>query len=129
MPQVFTRTVVGAPVGEVWALLRDFAATGSWHPTPPPCEIETGRPTGSGASWSSRSRAITGRPLVSLDDHHRAIAFTFGDNVAGLRVRRYVSTMAARPITFSNHAYVEWSSQFDRDEVDEADRDKVITQV
>jgi hypothetical protein len=70
--------------------------------------------------------------LVSLDDHHRAIAFTFGDNAAGLRVRRYVSTMAARPITFSNHAYVEWSSQFDRDEADEADEadeDKVITQV
>ena len=64
--------------------------------------------------------------MVSLDDQHRAIAFTFGDNAAGLRVRRYVSTMAARPITLSNHAYVEWSSQFD---CDEADEDKVITQV
>jgi Polyketide cyclase / dehydrase and lipid transport len=42
MPQVFTSTVVGAPVGEVWALLRDFAAIGSWHPAPPPCEIEDG---------------------------------------------------------------------------------------
>jgi len=70
--------------------------------------------------------------LVSLDDQHRAIAFTFGDNAAGLRVRRYVSMMAARPITLSNHAYVEWSSQFDcdeADEADEADEDKVITQV
>ena len=56
--------------------------------------------------------------MVSLDDHHRAIAFTFGDNGAGLRVRRYVSTMAARPITFSNHAYVEWSSQFDLSSAD-----------
>ena len=34
--------------------------------------------------------------------------------------------MVARPITLSNHAYVEWSSQFD---CDEADEDKVITQV
>ena len=42
MPQVFTSTVVGAPVGEVWALLRDFAAIGSWHPALPPCEIEDG---------------------------------------------------------------------------------------
>jgi len=67
--------------------------------------------------------------LVSLDDQHRGHRVTFGDNAAGLRVRRYVSTMAARPITFSNHAYVEWSSQFDRDEADEADEDKVITQV
>ena len=37
--------------------------------------------------------------------------------------------MAAGPITLSNHAYVEWSSQFDCDEADEADEAKVITQV
>ena len=42
MPRVFTSTVVGAPVGEVWTLLRDFAAIGSWHPALPPCEIEDG---------------------------------------------------------------------------------------
>ena len=28
MPQVHTSTVVGVPVGEVWALLRDFGAIG-----------------------------------------------------------------------------------------------------
>ena len=46
MPQVFTSTVVGAPVGEVWALLRDFAAIGRWHPALPPAEDRgwTGRP-------------------------------------------------------------------------------------
>ena len=26
MPQVFTSAVAGAPAGEVWALLRDFAS-------------------------------------------------------------------------------------------------------
>jgi len=34
--------------------------------------------------------------------------------------------MAARPITLSKKAYIEWWSQFD---CDEADEDKVITQV
>ena len=28
MPQIVTSTVVATPVGEVWALLRDFAAIG-----------------------------------------------------------------------------------------------------
>jgi len=37
MPQVFTSTVVGAPVAEVWALLRDFSAIGDWHPALPQC--------------------------------------------------------------------------------------------
>ena len=42
MPQVTESTVVGGPVGEVWALLRDFAAIGDWHPALPPAEIEDG---------------------------------------------------------------------------------------
>ncbi len=129
MPQVFTSTVVGAPVGEVWALLRDFAAIGSWHPALPPCEIEDGPADRVGCVRVFPLAGDHRETLVSLDDQHRAIAFTFGDNAAGLRVRRYVSMMAARPITLSNHAYIEWSSQFDCDEADEADEDKVITQV
>jgi len=110
-------------------LLRDFAAIGSWHPALPPCEIEDGPADRVGCVRVFPLAGDHREILVSLDDQQRAIAFTFGDNAAGLRVRRYVSKMAARPITFSNHAYVEWSSQFDRDEADEADEDKVITQV
>ncbi len=63
---------------------------------------------------------------VSLDDQHHAMAFTIGDNATGLRARTYLSTIAARPITLSNHTYVEWYSRFACDEVDE---DKMITQV
>jgi hypothetical protein len=66
------------------------------------------------------------RPLVSLDDQNRTIAFTFGDNAAGLRVRDYISTMTARPVTLGNRTYVEWSSRFD---CDESDQDKIITQI
>jgi hypothetical protein len=54
------------------------------------------------------------------------MAFTFVDNAAGLRARRYLSTISARPITSGNHTYVEWISRFDCDETDEGD---VITQV
>ncbi len=126
MPQVFTSTVVAAPVGEARALLRDFAAIGSWHPALPPCEIEDGPADRVGCV---RVFALAGdhrETLVSLGDQHRAIAFTFGDNAAGLRARRYLSTIVTRPITLSNQTYVEWSSRFDCDEVDE---DKMITQV
>ena len=42
MPQIVTSIVVASPAGEVWALLRDFAAIGDWHPALPPCEIEGG---------------------------------------------------------------------------------------
>jgi hypothetical protein len=83
MPQVFTSTVVGAPVGEVWALLRDFAAIGSWHPALPPCEIEDGPADRVGCVRVFPLAGDHRETLVSLDDQHRAIAFTFGDNAAG----------------------------------------------
>src|SRR2546421_6574018 len=126
MPQVFTSTVVGAPVGEVWALLRDFAAIGSWHSVLPPCEIEGGPADRVGCVRVFPLAGGHRETLVSLDDERRAIAFTFGDNAAGLRVRRYLSTMSARPVTSGNHTYIEWVS---RSDCDESDEDAMITQV
>jgi hypothetical protein len=85
MPQVFTSTVVGAPVGEVWALLRDFAAIGSWHPALPPCEIEGGPADRVGCVRVFPMASGHRETLVSLDDERRAIAFSLADNAAGLR--------------------------------------------
>ena len=62
MPQITESTMVGAPVGEVWTLLRDFAAIGDWHPALPSAEIEDGPPTALAACVSSRRPAVTGRP-------------------------------------------------------------------
>lgn len=119
MPEVFTSTIVGAPAGEVWALLRDFASIGDWHPALPPCEIENGPADRVG---SVRVYPLAGghrETLVSLDDRHRKITFTFADHAAGLPVRNYLSTRTVRPVTIGNHAYVEWLSRFDCDEPDE----------
>jgi polyketide cyclase/dehydrase/lipid transport protein len=126
MPEVFTSAMVGAPAGEVWALLRDFASIGDWHPALSPCEIENGPADRVG---SVRVYPLAGghrETLVGLDDRKRTIAFTFADHAAGLPVRNYLSTMTVRPVTIGNHAYVEWSSRFDCDEPDE---DKAAAQI
>jgi hypothetical protein len=118
--------VVSAPVGEVWALLRDFAAIADWHPALPPCEIEGGPADRVGCVRVFPLAGGHRETLVRLDDERRAIAFTFDDNAAGLRVRRYLSAMTARPVTLSDHTYIEWVSRFD---CDESDEDAMITQV
>ena len=126
MPEITESTVVGAPVGEVWTLLRDFAAIGDWHPALPPAEIEDGPADRVGCvrvyPLASGHREI----LVALDDQQRRIAFTFADHAAGLPVRSYTSMMTVRPVTVAGYTYVEWSSRFD---CDEADEDKVTAQV
>jgi hypothetical protein len=126
MPQVTESTVVGGPVGAVWALLRDFAAIGNWQPALPPAEIEDGPADRVG---SVRVFPLAGghrETLTGLDDQRRRIAFTFADHAAGLPVRSYTSTLTARPVTLSSQTYVEWSSRFD---CDEADEDKAIAAI
>ena len=119
MPQVTESTIVGAPVSEVWTLLRDFGAIGDWHPALPPAEIEEGPADRVG---SARVFPLAGghrETLVALDDQQRRIAFTFADHAAGLPVRSYTSMITVRPVTIGDHTYVEWSSRFDCDEADE----------
>jgi hypothetical protein len=125
MPQIVTSTVVASPVSEVWALLRDFAAIGDWHPALPPCEIQDGPADRVGCVRVFPLAGGHRETLTGLDDQQRIIVFAFGDN-AGLPVRSYMSMMTARPVTLSGQAYVEWSSRFD---CDEADEDKVIAAV
>jgi hypothetical protein len=125
MPQIVTSTVVASPAGEVWALLRDFAAIGDWHPALPPCEIQEGPADRVGCVRVFPLAGGHRETLTRLDDQQRIIEFTFGDN-AGLPVRSYMSTMTAQPVTLNDQTYVEWSSRFD---CDEADEDKVIAAV
>jgi NADPH:quinone reductase len=124
MPQIHTSAVVGAPVGEVWALLRD--AIGDWHPVLPPCRIEDGPADRVGCTRVFPMAGNHRECLVSLDDYGRTIAFSFADGAGGLAVRNYLSTITVRPVTNGNQAYVEWCSRFDCDAPDE---DKVIPQI
>jgi hypothetical protein len=126
MPQITESTIVGGQVGEVWALLRDFAAISDWHPALPPCQIEDGPADRVGCVRVYPLAGGHRETLVALDDQNRRIAFTFADHAAGLPVRSYTSTITARPVSVTGHTYVEWSSRFD---CDEADEDKVLTQV
>jgi hypothetical protein len=92
----------------------------------PPCEIENGPADRVGCTRVFPLAGGHRETLASLDDRRRTLAFTFADNAGGLPVRQYRSQLTARPVTVSNHTYVEWSSEFDCDEADTA---KVVAQV
>lgn len=120
MPTVVTSTVLDAPAEEVWALLRDFAAIGSWHPYLPPPTIEDGPADRVGAV---RAFGDHRERLVALDDLDRSTRFAFVDS-GGLPVRDYVSALRVLPA--SGGSLVEWTAVFD---CDEADEPKVTAQV
>src|SRR5690349_13679072 len=77
MTTIVTSTILDAPAEEVWLLLRDFSAIGSWHPFLPPPTIEDGPADRVGAVrvfGDHRER------LVALDDLRRSTRFAFEDS-------------------------------------------------
>ena len=120
MPTITSSAVLDAPAEQVWSLLRDFGAIGSWHPFLPPPSIEDGPADRVGAVrvfGDHRER------LVALDDLERRTLFAFEDS-GGLPVRDYVSSLRVRPA--ADGSLVEWSASFD---CDAADEPKVVAQV
>jgi hypothetical protein len=118
--------MVGSPASEVWSMMRDFAAIGDWPPALRPWLIED---EPAGRVGCVRVVPLAGdrrETLTGLDDQQRRITFTVADIAAGLPGCGYISRITARPVTVTDHTYVERSLQFD---CDEADEDKVITQV
>ena len=76
MPQITDSTVVGGPVGEVWALLRDFAAIGDWHRRCRRPRSRMGRVNRVGSVRVFPLTAGHRETLTGLDDQRRRIAFT-----------------------------------------------------
>jgi len=125
MPRIVTSTVLDASADEVWELLRDFSAIGSWHPYLPEAKIEAGDP-------GDRVGAVRVFPaagghrerLVALDDAARSTRYAFEDS-AGLAVRDYVSGLRVTSAS-ETMSLVEWTAEFDCDATDEPE---VISQV
>lgn len=123
MPTIVTSAVLDAPPDRVWALLRDFAAIGSWHPVLPPVEIEDGPADRIGAVRVFPAAAGHRERLVALDDRARTTSYVFEDT-AGLPVRDYVSGF--RVTAAGDRTLIEWHATFD---CDAADEDKITSQV
>jgi hypothetical protein len=59
MTKVFVSAVIDAPIGEVWAKMRDFNGLPDWHPRFSRSHIEGGcAATPSAASATSTSSAV-----------------------------------------------------------------------
>jgi polyketide cyclase/dehydrase/lipid transport protein len=128
MPTITDRAVLDAPTVQVWALLRDFAAIGEWHPFLPPVQIENGPADRVGATRVFPQLGGHRETLVALDDLTWTASWRFDDS-GGLPVRDYVSTLRVIPLG-DERVVVDWSARFDCDADDEpAVRTQILDQV
>jgi NADPH:quinone reductase-like Zn-dependent oxidoreductase len=106
-------TVVDAPIGAVWNLLRDFNGHDRWHPIVAESAIEDGRAAdeiGCVRRFRLRQGGWLREQLLKLSD--RDHSFTYCILEAPLPLYDYVATVRLKPVTDGGGTFWEWRSSF-----------------
>ena len=114
MARAHRTAVIHAPIEKVWALVRDFNALPSWHPSIARSQIEDGRASdsiGCIRSFYLQDGGHLREQLLALSDlDHR---FTYSILASPLPVKNYVATFSLTRITVGAETLAEWVADFD----------------
>ena len=113
MDTVCESTVIDAPVGAVWALLRDFNSHDRWHPAIASSRIEDGltsQTVGGVRYFSLTDGSILREQLIACSDRDMSLRYCLLDSP--LPLMGYVAEMRLRPVTDGDRTLLEWSSTF-----------------
>ena len=113
MVQVRQSTVIDAPIGEVWSILRDFNGHDRWHPAIAASEIDGGEPTdavGSVRHFRLADGSEFREQLLALSDKECRLSYCLLE--APLPLMGYVASIRLKPVTDGNATFWEWRSEF-----------------
>lgn len=114
MAEVYVSSVIAAPAGAVWQVVRDFNALPQWAPFVAESRIEQNmRPDQVGCIRSFRLKdggKIRER-LLALSDFDMSCTYSILESPMG--VENYVATLALIPITDGNATLATWKANFD----------------
>lgn len=113
MAKVFVSTVIGAPIGQVWPVVRDFNGLASWTPFVSESRIEMGAVAdqiGCIRNFTLKDGARLREKLLALSDYDFSMSYSILESPMG--VEDYVATLALKPVTDGNRTYAEWSAEF-----------------
>ena len=120
--RAYYSTILDAPPGLVWALIRDFNALPSWHPGILRSEIEDGRaPDSVGCirSFHLVDGAHIREKLLCLDD--QAMSFSYDFQTSPIPAQNYVATVRLSRVTKGERCFAEWWAEYDCDPGREAE--------
>ncbi len=115
-------TILDAPAGLVWALVRDFNALPAWHPSIERSEIEEGRSAdsvGCVRSFRLSDGAHIREKLLSLCD--QTMSFTYDFQTSPIPARNYKATLRLTKETKGDRTFAEWWATYDCDPGKEAE--------
>ena len=114
MARVYTSSVIPASVENVWQRIRDFNALAKWHPRIRESRIENAEPSdkvGCIRNFQLQSGDTIREQLLGLSDYDMFCTYSILESPMPLS--NYVATIRLTKITENNHAFAEWSAEFD----------------
>jgi Polyketide cyclase / dehydrase and lipid transport len=116
MAKSYYSTLIDKPVGEVWAVARDFNGLATWNAEMvPTSEIEDGRAgdqVGAIRNFSLANGPNLREQLVAHSDRDRSYTYNFQKHPFE-GVENYVATIHFLPVVDGNQTFVEWWTEFD----------------
>jgi NADPH:quinone reductase len=113
MVRLCCSTIIAAPVGRAWAVLRDFNGHDRWHPAVERSEIEQEEPSdkiGCVRKFRLRDGAVLREQLLSLSDRDHSFRYFLVE--APVPLHDYVAEMRLCPVTSDAATYCEWRARF-----------------
>ena len=114
MIKVTRSTVIDAPIGAVWAILRDFNSHAGWHPAIGASRIEAGRSAdeiGCVRDFRLADGGALREQLLSLSDRDHTLSYCILD--APMPLEGYVASIRLKPVTDGDRTFWSWESRFD----------------
>jgi NADPH:quinone reductase len=106
-------TIVDAPIGQVWAILRDFNGHDKWHPVVAMSTIEDGAPSdlvGAVRDFQLADGSRIREQLLSLNDHDHSFEYCILDSP--LPLFGYVASVRLKSVTDGDQTFWEWRARF-----------------
>ena len=115
MGRCYNSIVIEAPAEKVWSTIQDF------HNLDWGSEVITqvDNPTGKSGNEVGAKRVLNGvfhETLTAFDADAMTFSYSIDDGpepVASNMVSNYVGTVRIRPVTNSNHTFIEWESTYE----------------
>jgi hypothetical protein len=114
LPKVYISSVLNAPAGQVWSVIRDFNALPNWTPFVAESRIEQNQPSDKIGCIRNLLLKDGGRVrerLLALSDFDLSCTYEILEGPMG--VTNYVATLKLSPVTDGNRCFAGWSAEFD----------------
>ncbi len=128
MVKVDMSTIVNAPIGRVWTVLRDFNGHDSWHPAIAESHMESGRSSdtvGAVRNFRLKDGSVLREQLLELSDPDRTFSYCLLDTPIPLF--NYVAHVTLKEVTDGNRTFWHWKSSFNTPEGQEEDLKKTVS--